>query len=144
MRFRSLAVVVVALGACGRSIDPPGALIHARFDPDDKVVPMPTDVLRDDAAGHLDLPLDDVTPAEAELYGWMNGLDGWSSAQSAVVELTGAIDPATITADTLQVWQWGETPAPVADVRITIADDGKKITIDPPRTGWARGGRYAI
>ena len=139
-----VAALAVALWGCGRAIDPPGALIHARFDPDDKVVPMPTDVLRDDTAGHLDLPLDDVTPAEAELFAWMNGLDGWSSAQSAVVELTGAVDPATLTADTLQVWEWSDPPAPVADVTIEVAEDGKTVTIVPPRTGWKRGGRYAI
>src|SRR5262245_26446366 len=80
--------------------DDPPPVIHARFDPDAKVIPMPTDVLRDDAAGRLDIPLDDVSAAERELYTYLNTLDGWSSASSGTVEITGAIAPTTVDDDT--------------------------------------------
>jgi pimeloyl-ACP methyl ester carboxylesterase len=142
------AVSVLAgllLAGCGLELDPPPPIIHARFDPDAKVIPMPTDVLRDEEAGRLDLPIDDtLTDAERELYGWLNTMDGWSSASSAKVELTGPIDPATVNTETLQVWEWRETPERVTDVRITVADDERSITIDPPRTGWKRGARYLV
>jgi len=149
MRLFPLAAVLVGslggLAGCGLDLDPRPAVIHARFDPDAKVIPMPTDVLRDDEAGHLDVPIDDTnTPAEVELFTWMNTMDGWSSAASATVELTGAIDRATVTADSLQVWEWRETPERLTDVRITVADDERSITIDPPRTGWHRGARYLV
>jgi pimeloyl-ACP methyl ester carboxylesterase len=146
MRARSLAVLLLAgLGGCGLELDPRPEMIHARFDPDEKVIPMPTDVLRDAEARHLDVPIDEEnTAAEVELFSWMNTMDGWSSASSATVELTGAIDPQTITPDTLQVWEWRETPERVTDVRITVAPDDLSLTIDAPRTGWRRGGRYLV
>jgi hypothetical protein len=144
--MRSTATLVAMLVAgCGLDLDPAPPIIHARFDPDAKAIPMPTDVLRDAAAGRLDLPIDDtLTPAEVELYGWLNTMDGWSSAASAEVELTGAIDRATVSPDTLQVWEWRETPQPVEGVRVVVADDDRAIRIDPPRTGWRRGGRYLV
>lgn len=141
----SLVLPSVVGGCTAFSPDDPPAVIHARFDPDAKVIPMPSDVLRDDAAGQLDIPIDDtLTAAEAELYGYLNTLDGWSSASAATVEFTAPIAPGTITDDTLQVWKWGTTPARVADARITIADDERSLTIDAPRTGWERGAQYVV
>jgi hypothetical protein len=142
----AIAVISLALVAgCGLELDPPSAVIRARFDPDAKVIPMPSDVLRDDLAGRLELPIDDdLSAAERELYQWMNQLDGWSSASLATVELTGPVDPASLTAEALQIWEWRETPIPVDDVRIELSDDRRTITIIPPRTGWRRGGRYAV
>jgi len=151
----SLAAGVAASGAALTSVgcsnldlDPPPTLIHARFDPDARVIPMPTDVLRDRALGRLELPNDTpeelaaLTPAEAEFYAYLETLDGWSSLMSATVELTGAIDPSSVHAGTVQVWSWGDIPRQVLDARLSVSADGKKITIDPPRTGWERGGRY--
>ena len=144
MRLRA-GLFSLLLAGCGLELDPPPPVIHARFDPDAKVIPMPTDVLRDEDAGRLDLPIDDtLTGAELELYGWLNTMDGWSSASSAKVELTGPIDRATVTEGSLQVWEWRETPVRVEDVRVTVAEDEQAITIDPPRTGWKRGGRYLV
>ncbi|HEY6039266.1 MAG TPA: hypothetical protein VIV58_33520, partial [Kofleriaceae bacterium] len=73
---------------------------------------------------------------------YLETLDGWSTLMSATVEMTGAIDPTTVGDGTLQVWHWGAIPQQVRDVRISVTADGKKITIDPPRTGWERGERY--
>src|SRR5690349_17201506 len=99
------AVIWLALVGCsGSSLDPAPAIIHARFDPDAKVIPMPTDVLRDDVFGRLDVPIDDdATPAEREFFEFLNTLDGWSTAMQATVEFTGPIDPKTVTFDTVQV-----------------------------------------
>jgi hypothetical protein len=144
-------LVVALLGACASpDLDDRPQLIHARFDPDGKSIPMPNDAVRDATQGRLDLPNDTekelarLTEAEKEFYAYLEGLDGWSSLMSATVELTGAIDPATVTASTLQVWHWDATPERLDDVRISVAEDGKKITIDPPRSGWIRGDRYLI
>ncbi len=136
-----------AFCACSQfTPDEPPAVIHARFDPDAKVIPMPSDVLRDDALGRLAIPLDDATlsSAERELYEYLNTLDGWSSASSATVELTGAIAPTTVGAETLQVWKWGGVPTRVADARVSIAPDEHEVTIDAPRTGWERGAQYVV
>ena len=147
---RPTALLLVALllplaPACGLDLDPPAQVIHARFDPDARVIPMPTDILRDQAAGHLDIPTDgDLTPAERDLYQALNQMDGWSSASAATVSFDGIIDPATVTDDTLEVWRWGQTPTRVTDATVTVAADGRSLTIDAPRTGWARGATYVV
>ena len=144
-----LALVVAALVGCTNlGLDPAPKLIHARFDPDAQVIPMPTDVLRDATAGHLSLPihtpedLAKLTPAEQEFYTYLETLDGWSSLMSATVEFTGAVDPLSLSAATIQVWHWGPTPERVTDVRVSLSADGKHLQIDPPRTGWQLGDRY--
>lgn len=109
---------------------------------------MPTDVLRDKDAGALSMPNDTaeelakLTAAEAEFYEYLETLDGWSTLMTATVEFTGAIDPVSITDGTVQVWHWGAVPDRVEDVRMHLSADGKKLSIDPPRTGWLRGDRY--
>lgn len=141
---------LLLVGCSDLPLDPSPPIIHARFDPDAGIIPMPTDVLRNKATGLLDLPNDSdadrakLNPTELEFYDYLETLDGWSSLMSATVEFTGEIDPASITPDNLQVWHWTGTPERVADVRISVASDGKLVQIDPPRTGWRRGDRYAV
>ncbi|HEY5936362.1 MAG TPA: Ig-like domain-containing protein [Kofleriaceae bacterium] len=151
IRLGSLVWFAGLLTACADpQLDAPSGVIHARFDPDGKAIPMPNDAVRDQVLGKLDLPNDTpaevarLTAAEQEFYTYLETLDGWSSLMSATVELTGAIDKRTITDGNLQVWHWTGTPERVDDVRIALAEDGKKITIDPPRTGWVRGDRYML
>ncbi len=143
----ALALAVVCSAGCSNiQLDPPAEIIHARFDPDAKVIPMPTDILRDADAAHLDVPTDDadLTDAEREFYTFLDTLDGWSSAMAATVEFTAPVSPQTINADTVQVWQWRETPRLVNGVRISLSDDETKLTIDAPREGWERGGKYFV
>ncbi|MBK9031331.1 MAG: hypothetical protein IPL61_08335 [Myxococcales bacterium] len=145
MRGPILAVLAVASACAAYDPDPAPDVVRARFDPDAKVIPMPSDALRDDLAGHLDIPIDDDTSAaEAELYGYLNTLDGWSSASAATVDFSAPIAPATVTPDTVQVWQWGPTPHRVDDVTVTVADDELRVTLDAPRVGWDRGGQYYV
>lgn len=147
-----LGCVLAALlfGCADPQLDPAPNIIHARFDPDAKSIPMPNDAVRDAAAGMLDLPNDTeeelarLTEAEKEFYAYLETLDGWSSLMSATVELTGAIDPKSIDEGNLQVWHWTSTPTLAPDVRVHVSDDGKKITLDPPREGWVRGDRYVV
>lgn len=146
----SWIAVAIASGCASPDLDDRKPLIHARFDPDAKSIPMPNDAVRDASADRLDLPNDTekelarLTEAEKEFYAYLETLDGWSSLMSATVDFTGAIDPQTVNARTLQVWHWGATPERLDDVRIHVREDGKQITIDPPRTGWIRGDRYAV
>jgi hypothetical protein len=147
---RSFAFLVVLAGCANPALDDRPVLIHARFDPDAKSIPMPNDAARDAVAGTLDLPNDTdkerarLTPAESEFYAYLETLDGWSSLMTATVDFTGAIDPATVNQQTIQVWHWNDQPAQVLDVRVTVAEDGRKLYLDPPRTGWVRGDRYAV
>lgn len=50
---------IAAIACTDLKLDPPVDVIHARFDSDAKVIPMPSDVLRDSQTGRLDLPVDD-------------------------------------------------------------------------------------
>jgi hypothetical protein len=146
MKLSAFSSLVVLVGCANLELDPKKEIVLARFDPDARVIPMPTDVLRDDAIGRLDLPTDDgdLTAAEREFYAFLNTLDGWSTTMSATVEFTGPIAPATVTADTLQIWRWGGVPVRVGDVRVEIDPDETKLAIHPPRTGWERGAKYVV
>lgn len=141
-------VIAVVASSCGLSRDPIPPIIHARFDPDAKVIPMPSDVLRDADTGRLALPIDDtLTDAEKEFYGFLNGMDGWSSAMSATVQFTGKIDPTSaLDPKNVQVWDFSTPAAPVrvAGVGLHVDDAHTTLTIDPPRTGWTRGGNYVV
>ncbi len=148
---RRTVIFALVLASCANpELDDRPVLIHARFDPDAKSIPMPNDAARDAVAGRLDLPNDTakelakLTDAEKEFYAYLETLDGWSSLMTATVEFTGSIDPATINQDTVQVWHWGAAPTRLDDVRVGVAEDGKKLYLDPPRTGWVRGDRYAV
>ncbi|MCX5746620.1 MAG: hypothetical protein NT062_29435 [Proteobacteria bacterium] len=148
--FELVVVSSLLVGCSNLELDSPASVIHARFDPDAGIVPMPTDVLRDKALGRLNLPNDTakerakLDDAELEFYAYLETLDGWSSLMSATVELTGEIDPRSVTAESLQVWHWTGTPERVMDVRISVSADAKLVTIDPPRTGWRRGDQYVV
>ncbi len=150
MGLKHLVWGVALVGCANPDFDARPPIIHARFDPDAKSIPMPNDAVRDADLGRLDLPNDTpkelarLTDAEKEFYTYLETLDGWSSLMTATVDLTGAIDPATVTPDALQVWHWTVTPERLDDVRISVAADGKKLYLDPPRTGWIRGDRYTV
>ena len=146
--MRILALVLL-VGCTDLSLDPSPKLVHARFDPDARDIPMPTDVLRDATLGRLDLPNDTpddlakLTPAEREFYDYLETLDGWSTLMSGTLDFTGAIDPTTLDGN-LEVWHWGAVPERVMDVRPSFTANGMKLQVDPPREGWARGDRYEI
>lgn len=149
MRYLALLLLV---GCTDLSLDPSPRLIHARFDPDARVIPMPTDVLRDATLGRLDLPNDTpddlakLTPAEKEFYNYLETLDGWSTLMSGTLDFTGQIDPASLDGN-LEVWHWGPVPERVMDVRPSWTVDrsgGSALQIDPPREGWQRGDRYVM
>jgi len=146
MRFFAVLIAGVIAGCTGTQLDPASEVIHARFDPDKKVIPMPTDILRDAELGRLDIPLDDddLTDAEREFFTFLNERDGWSTTMAATIEFTAPVAPGTIDPDTLQVWHWRETPELVSGARITLDDTETKITIDAPREGWERGGKYVV
>src|SRR5215212_10302386 len=128
MRSAHVAAAIALVGGCANpTYDPQPNIIHARFDPDAKAIPMPNDAVRDAAKGVLDLPNDTpaelarLTDAEREFYGYLETPDGWSSLMSATVEITAPIDPRSVDADNLQVWRWSGNPKRIDDARISIS-----------------------
>lgn len=143
--YGSLLLVTLA-AACAPALDPPPPVINAIFDPESGVIPMPNDALRDDAAARLDLPSDDpdLSAAEREFYAYLETLDGWSTTMQAKLELSGPLNPASVTSDTVQIWEWTDPPRRAPDASIELSADGTLITITPPRDGWVRGRTYVV
>jgi hypothetical protein len=141
-----ILIASILTAACSLDLEKTPPVIHARFDPDEDVVPMPNDLLRDDDAGRLDIPTDDedLTEAEIELYTHFNQRDGWPSTYQAKVEFSGSISEDTINPDTVQIWEWGPEPVRVSEVHGLTARAGQELLIDPPEDGWKPGHEYVI
>ena len=143
--MRTLPLVLVSvIWICGCGVQDDGRSIVARFDLGGGVLPMPIDVLRDDATGHLAIPPDAAHAAAAEraLHDFYRSLDGWPSAMPATVELSGPVDAATADPSAVQVWEWDAAPHRRDDVAVRLDDTGTRLVIDPPPNGWARGAAY--
>lgn len=142
---------LLLLVAC--SVDPPAPetpVIHARFDPEAGVLPKPTDILRDGDAGRLAIPdgpedLAGKTDAEIALIRALNQRDGWPRTMPAELELTGPLDPASITENAVRFF---EVDADGNPRMLDLVPTGEpalrptRITIAPPEGGWLRGRTY--
>lgn len=148
MRRAALVLLASSLTtSCGLPLDTDQRVpTYAIFDPSSGEIPMPNDALRDDAAGHLDLPLDDdLSPTERDFRTWLNTRDGWSTTLPATVRFSDAIDDRTVDADNVQLWDDLPSGAVrVTDVAMRIDEDDRRLSILPPRTGWERGHRYFV
>ena len=119
----------------------------ARFDLSQQQLPFPTDLWRDSATNSLKLPTSGagITSAEADVFGQLNAHnDGFSTATRAQIEFSAAVDPASITDDTVQIWRLTPTPARETDAHAVVASDGVTVVIDAPLVGWSRGDSYAV
>ncbi len=152
---RSFAVASLSFGslgifgilACVKPPSDPPPVIHARFDPTARVIPMPSDVLRDDEAGILDLDTTagGLDPAERELYEFLNTRDGWSTASGAKLEFDARVAPSSIDDDSVQVWLWIDgLPTRVEGRPLALDDDGDTLTIQAPDEGWPRGATVQV
>ena len=142
MGHRHVLALLLVVGCADLKLDDRPPIIHARFDPDAKSIPMPTDVLRDATCGKLDLPNDtpedlarSSPPAEPEFYAYLETLDGWSSLMSATVDLTGrdrSDDRSTTTTLAgLALGAAARRASPTSGSR--SPPTASTLTIDPPR-----------
>jgi len=136
-------VIVAALGACtGLDRRPPPSEVHVVYDPANSNVPLPNDLARDEKLGYLALPITtDLSAAEIELRKFMNTHDAWPTTFPLQADLSGPVDPKTVSPETVLVYEWGDTPS-VVDVAIKI--DGTKMSVDAPYPGWKRGAKYVV
>ncbi len=145
MRHAPSVLLCLCAVSCGLPLDPPVAVINARFDPEAGVIPMPNDLLRNEEEGHLELPLDDdLNPAEREFREWFNTKDGWSTTLPAQVVFSGPIEADTIDEERVQVWLWGDTPVRMDGLARVLDESGTELTIDPPQAGWEGGRQYVV
>ncbi len=142
--FATSLIIVAALGACaGLDRHEPPTEVHVVYDPANSNIPLPNDLARDEKAARLDLPITaDLGAAETEFRRFMNTHDAWPTTFPLQAEFSAPIDPKSLHADNLLVYEWGDVPARVVDATVTL--DGAKLNVDPPRAGWRRGGRYVV
>lgn len=133
---------LLLLACAPLDLDPVEAWPHVVYDPSGGEVPTPNDLLFDEASGRLDLPVrDDTSPADAALRAWLGGLDGWPTVQGGRFTASEAIDPTSVTAATVTVWERG---TPARRVPVALSVDGATVSFDAPVGGWAPGGRYLV
>ncbi|MCC6522347.1 MAG: hypothetical protein IT373_06785 [Polyangiaceae bacterium] len=153
-----LSAVVGMVVGCRLELEAaPKQATVARFDTTAGVIPMPSDVVFDDEAGVVSLPIeDDMTPAEQEFRAFLNEGDGFSTAFPAKVDFSAPIDPASVTPERFQLWDmsaqpkrlaWAweaERPAGYEGPVARLDDAHTQLIVDAPRAGWRRGGRYML
>jgi hypothetical protein len=114
-------------------------------------IPTPNDVVRDAEQALLALPIsEDQSEAERAFRTGLNRQDGWSSTSAPAFRTSHPISPESVgspesvSAETVQVWQWGDLPVRVEDVEILLSEDGLEVEVVAPETGWERGGTYFV
>lgn len=139
-----LILFAVSPGCLSLERDPPSLHAHAIYDPSGGEIPLPSDLVVDEEAGHVDLPTDDpaLTPADVAFRGYLNSLEAWPTTISSSVRFNTPVDPATVTVDTVQVWRWGDEPREVDGVAPELDDDGTTVAFDAPEGGWDPGATY--
>jgi hypothetical protein len=152
-----LLVGALALGAasCAPDIaqDPDPNYVIAQFDPaaSPAVVPTPNDLALNPATGLVNAPIDPSSPAAQQEFtrDYLNTLNGFPTASPASTKIAD-LDPSSINPTTVRVIDLLQG-TPIATPPVTLTADNFKyneetdtLTISPPATGWAKGGRYAV
>lgn len=141
----SLVVGASAFGCESLPRDPAEPEAHVVYDPANGKIPLPNDLVRDEGANRLALPIaEGLAPAEIELREFMNTLDAWPTTSSLSAEVSAPVDPKTISADTVLVYEWGTTPKRLTDVSARLDAGDTKIVVDAPALGWTRGAHYVV
>jgi hypothetical protein len=156
-----LSVCAVAFGlvACAEEVPTytPPASIQAVFDPSTTppAVPTPTDLAKDPATGLLKVPVADAATAQAQAYfdTFLNTLNGFPQSATAEVKFTAELDPASVTKDTVVVFDLSDAAKPARMDGLTLQADllydtsgGTKASLVRiwNYAGWKRGTSYAF
>ena len=149
-KLTTAVTVLVGLAACTPDIpnEPAPQLVVARFDPavTPAVVPSPTDLAMDPATGRPVVPAPaNATEADLAFIDYLGTLDGFPASTTATVTFTGALDPATLTAQNVRVVDL-TTGAPVAPTISQATSTGEPpittLSLVGPGGGWVGGHRY--
>jgi dienelactone hydrolase len=146
---------VLALGSAGlvacepeKPEEPAPDIVVAKFDPSavPPVIPTPNDLAINPSTGRVEAPVDPSTPlAQQELTrDYLNTLDGFptsSVASTAIPEL----DVATLSEHNVLLLDL-KPEAGLPEVTPELGYDAQRglLTVTPPRTGWPKGGHYAV
>ncbi|MEZ4460566.1 MAG: hypothetical protein R3E66_12740 [bacterium] len=145
--MRRLVILTAFLAACAPDIttQPQRPAVRALWNPATGVLPTPTNLVRDNSQGRLDLPVDgDISDAEREFRGYLNFLDGYPLQSTLVIPTSGALADGTVPAAVLVTNK--ETRASVnVEVEVTNTDT-IRVTGLPVENGlgtsWEPGQTY--
>ena len=99
----------------------PRANPEAVFDPGSGSIPFPSNLLLDPATGRVALPTTGLSAQQQALVAQVNSLYGFSTLPTVTFEFSAAVDPATVTVDTVKVFKvTGSTLAPVYNYRVRM------------------------
>ncbi|CAM2065564.1 Ig-like domain-containing protein [Sulfidibacter corallicola] len=148
-RFPSAAILIlvaITMWTCSDDdegpSDPLPSFTFVKFDvttgnPAD--IALPNDILRDPATGLVNLPL------EGEPFESANTLQGFSTLANIILPFEGAVDPSTVSAETLPIFNtaaFPPTPANVAYQTVTDPATGASTVVAVPLTPLAPGTTY--
>lgn len=147
-----VSAVFAVFAACTPDIPnvEPADVVVARFDPSavPAVVPSPNDLATNPATGTLAVPVPaDASGADKAFYEWLNTLNGFPAAATASATFSADLDPASVTAQTVRVFDLDDSNAAVTStLKVTPAADPAfaTLSISPPTGGWTGGHRYAV
>jgi hypothetical protein len=151
--MRKLWVVgVLALGtvACEPEKQPeqPVEVVVAAFDPSavPPVVPTPNDLAINPRTGLVQAPVDPSAPAAQQEFtrDYLNTLDGFPTTAVASTPVAD-LDPSTLGPSTVLFLDL-KPEAALPGVTPELGYDAQRglLTVTPPRSGWPKGGHYAV
>ncbi len=147
MLTRTLLITLVLLIAttlscrADDSLQPRQPTIRALYDLSEGTLPTPTDLVRDDDAGRLDLPIDDdATDAQREFLTYLNTLDGYPLSTSVEFPLTGPINESTITGSVVVLREEGNQRVQAR----SHYDPDRGALVVTPREPWEPGHTYVV
>lgn len=149
LSFPAAALLVTALTACDPQIprdDAPPERIVAQFDPSAATpnVPRPNDLAISATTGLVEVPdAPDATEADKAFNRYLRTLDGFPTAATASVTFSEPLDPGTVTADTVRVYDVtsGVAVAVTDGVTRSWNEPKQRLEIKAP---WEKAHRYAI
>lgn len=107
-------------------------------------MPLPFDLLIDPNTGMIDLPAhhsDDETVREAKAR--LSDYDGWGVSASLMFETSGEVDPTTVTASNIELWELSDPPRQLAATP-RLFQDRKHIGLLPSELPLAEATSYGV
>jgi hypothetical protein len=145
-----LASFALFLGACTPDVpqNQPSAAVVVEFDPASSVVPVPNDLAISTTTGMVTVPvLATDSPAQTEFnQSYLGTLTGFPQESTGQVLLSGPLDPTTVVAQNVVVFDITNPSAPAPVAGAVPAPDPVLTAIDiaPPAGAWTRAHRYAV
>ena len=109
------------------------------------VMPSPSDFEVNPVTGLVAMTVPrDATPAYAEyITEYLNGLEGFPVASTAVAQFSGDVDPSSIDSNTVRV-QVVSGPALVGSPTIAFDSATGRLSVAPPNGSWGKGRTIAV